>query len=121
MSEFYACWCVLAGTDACKHCGNNPNATDVWSNAITTDRIELKPFGNGLDVCPVCGKPSSIGKPKTNADKIRSMTDEELAEFHAPTESGCPPGSVTGKGAAPCPDSCYQCWLDWLRQEVSDA
>ena len=34
-----------------------------------------KPFGNGLDVCPVCGK------PQTNADRIRNMTDEKLAEF----------------------------------------
>ena len=42
--------------------------------------MELKPFGNGIDVCPVCGKPSTIGNPMTNADHIRAMTDEEMAE-----------------------------------------
>ena len=29
--------------------------------------------------CPVCGHKKNI--PLTNADRIRSMTDEELAEF----------------------------------------
>ena len=75
------CCCSLAGTAACQHCRENPFATDVWSNTVTTDRIESKPFGNGIDVCPVCGKPSMIGKPQTKADKIRAMTDEELAEW----------------------------------------
>lgn len=28
--------------------------------------------------CPACGANMRIGKPKTNADKIRAMTDEEL-------------------------------------------
>lgn len=70
------CCCSLAGTAACQHCRNNPFATDVWSNTITTDRIEARPFGNGIDVCPVCGKPSTIGKPQTNADLIRSADNE---------------------------------------------
>ena len=61
-------------------------------------------------------------KPFTNADRIRSMSDEELAAL---CENGCPPR----RG---CPDLtkedvdksyhelCQKCWLDWLRQEVSD-
>lgn len=44
--------------------------------------VDAKPFGNGIDVCPVCGKPSTIGKPQTNADRIRAMTDEELADLY---------------------------------------
>lgn len=40
------------------------------------------------------------GNP-TNADRIRSMTDEELAYFMANIE--------------PCRESA---WLDWLKQEV---
>ncbi len=31
------CCCSLAGTAACQHCRNNPFATDIWSNTITTD------------------------------------------------------------------------------------
>ena len=55
-------------------------------------------------------------KPQTNGDRIRAMTDEELAEFierdyfvpHCPTET-CNPELV---------DSCMHCWLDWLKQEA---
>lgn len=95
-------------------------ATDVWTNkTVTVDHIEAKPFGNGLDVCPVCGKPSTIGKPQTNADRIRSMTDEELADWlgvycngQTAQEAGKP--CVSGMG------SCEECWLDWLKQEVGE-
>lgn len=44
----------------------------------------------------------SVSKPQTNADRIRAMTDEELADFLDKT------------------DPVYwnrQTWLDWLRQE----
>lgn len=55
----------------------------------------------------------------TNADRIRAMSDEELAEWimREPTiKPICPPG--TGDE---CPTSpCEQCWLDWLKQEVDN-
>lgn len=99
------CCCSLAGTAACQHCSANPFATDVWTNkTVTVDHIEAKPFGNGLDVCPVCGKPSTIGKPQTNADRIRSMTDEELLEFLY--------WEADGSGKTP------EQWIRWLKQEV---
>lgn len=41
-------------------------------------------------------------KPITNADRIRAMTDEELAYFMANIE--------------PCRESA---WLDWLRREAT--
>jgi len=54
-------------------------------------------------------------KKMTHADKIRTMTDEELAMF---LESKCPtekcPNLVMVSGS----DQCYRCWLDWLGQEV---
>ena len=53
-------------------------------------------------------------KPKTNADRIRAMTDEELAKFIE--RSDCPPHNGT------CDNdniSCTKCWLDWL-QSPSD-
>ena len=47
-------------------------------------------------------------KPKTNADRIRAMTDEELARFMSKVETN---GRVFGlKGIAS--------WLKWLKQEV---
>ena len=51
-------------------------------------------------------------KPMTNADRIRAMTDEELAEtlssFRCP-QKWCFPKD--GK-------NCKSCWLDWLKQEA---
>lgn len=56
-------------------------------------------------------------KKQTNADKIRQMTDEELAAL---LKSNCPtekcPYLVMSSGF----DQCYRCWLDWLKQEVRD-
>ena len=60
------CCCSLAGTAACRYCSNNPFA-------------ERPPV--------VCTYTTSATSPvlimglKTNADRIRSMTDEELAEW----------------------------------------
>lgn len=52
-------------------------------------------------------------KPKymTNADRIREMSDEELAKL-LDYELGCP---VTGDCAKMSKD-CKVCWLDWLHQ-----
>lgn len=50
-------------------------------------------------------------KPITNADRIRSMTDEELAVKMSGLESF----ALTCGGGWP-PEK----WLDWLRQEAND-
>lgn len=57
-------------------------------------------------------------KPQTNADRIRAMTDEELAKM-LPSKSmwNCPPDIKTRGG---CPGQCVPCWLDWLKQEVKE-
>ena len=53
----------------------------------------------------------------TNADRIRSMTDEELAQYMGDVQTwgGCP-----NHGARNCTENCADCWLDWLKQEVTD-
>ena len=54
--------------------------------------------------------------PQTNADRIRAMSDEELAAWLSCRITTCPPGvtpSPTG-----CDDVCDECWLDWLRAEA---
>ena len=48
---------------------------------------------------------------KTNADKIRAMTDEELSKKISGIESF----ALTCGGGWP-PEK----WLDWLKQEVKD-
>ncbi len=47
-------------------------------------------------------------KPVSNADRIRSMTDEELADEFAKIEGDPYNGATIGF------------WLDWLREEVTD-
>ena len=59
-------------------------------------------------------------KPKTNADKIRAMTDAELANFL----------NDIGECDRRCPakigdcifsdSSCVAAWLDWLKQESTN-
>lgn len=58
-----------------------------------------------------------------NADKIRAMTDEELAYFMShsefgsvsigcpPTRHGCPPGG------SKTVEDCEDCWRNWLKEE----
>ena len=48
--------------------------------------------------------------PFTNADRIRSMSDEELADWVWGAETAGRAYGPRGKKA----------WLDWLRQEATD-
>ena len=57
-------------------------------------------------------------KPQTNADRIRTMTDEELAESrmlcpYTDVEANVCAKWFTADGAR----DCASCALDWLRQE----
>ena len=51
--------------------------------------------------------------PMTNADRIRDMTDEELAEFLADDERACPSRHNNCRKYI---DKCDGCWLEWLQQ-----
>lgn len=55
-------------------------------------------------------------KPQTNADRIRSMTDEELARF-ADNYCTCPPNHNDIGACEKQSPFCIDCWLDWLKQE----
>lgn len=50
-----------------------------------------------------------IANPKTNADRIRSMTDEELSEWIVRRTEGY---GFNGY------DESVKAWLDWLREEA---
>lgn len=55
--------------------------------------------------------PKDYPKPQTNADRIRAMTDEELAKKISKLES-----FVLTYGGEWSADK----WLDWLRQEADN-
>lgn len=78
--------------------------------------------GVGCATC-LCGETPSnwrAGKnyvPDTNADRIRAMSDEELAK-HIWKKFGCPPlkNNITCGYVGDCRD----CWLEWLRQPAEE-
>ena len=65
-------------------------------------------------------------KPTTRGDRIRAMSDEELAEFFGQQEYRRPtfddwlPLCYHVMGPRMChEDGCEKCWLDWLKQEAT--
>ena len=68
----------------------------------------------GKGIVSYCDFEDCEEKKPSNADRIRSMTDEVLAEFESTI--GCHPDArrETCLGV----DRCAECWLDWLRQEA---
>lgn len=70
---------------------------------------------------------SAALKPKTNADRIRSMTDEELAaallrmldgDMYCTNRPECG-GMLDTDDGIPC-EWCAQCLLNWLRQTAKE-
>lgn len=60
----------------------------------------------------------------TNGDKIRQMTDKEIADFCCTT---CPPGDNLyelcfhdPETINSDPQTCKRCWIKWLGQEVQE-
>lgn len=51
-------------------------------------------------------------KPKTNRDRFRAMTDEEMAKI---LNGGCPPGGAKRN------ERCGTCWLERLRSPVEES
>jgi len=58
-------------------------------------------------------KPKVKPQPKSNAVRIRSMTDEELADFLGSIIHDWGQGTAEIEGA----DYVIDNWLDWLREE----
>ena len=56
-------------------------------------------------------------EPLTNAQKIRAMSDEELAELIDRETDSCAPTGDCEKMSR----DCKACWLEWLQQPAEDA
>lgn len=98
-------------TKKCPKCGSK-NTHDHWTN----------PDDHGLIIihnwrCHDCGWDDSK-KPMTNGDKIRQMSDEELAKFIWSTHSCafCPFGQMCDETGITCPGN----YISWLKQEAKD-
>ena len=60
----------------------------------------------------------------TNAERIRAMSDEELAEFLIQNRGGCRALTTESYVCDFYKDDlntdCKSCWLDWLKQEATE-
>ncbi len=115
-------------------------ANNIFAGSISADRIAYDD-GRGFydpttdEVIKVSGKiisPYSLSynpehgfttnRKPTNADRIRAMSDEDLAKFLSGIDSDmCPkwkPDSGYDCLIPNCELFITDCWLDWLRQEV---
>ena len=62
-----------------------------------------------------------MNKPKTKADKIRAMSDEELAELIGDNiDCAICKKDIFGKGVCPRTygKDCHRVWIEWLREEA---
>lgn len=93
-----ACCCSLAGTAACQTCSQNPFA--VMSKMMTPQPTILRDIMVN----------AQTEKPMTNGDKIRSMSDYDLADWIADILNHCD----NKKPEDECLDSCplYTCCND---------
>ena len=90
---------------------NGKTFTDGWRAVAVVAWMPLpEPY-------QVCAENAHTKKPQTNANRIRSMTDEELA-----IHMMCP--NDTGLAEFECDKSdscnCYECLLKWLRAESEE-
>lgn len=65
----------------------------------------------GVEIRTTTGCTYHTPKPQTNADRIRNMTDEELADWFS---------SIAEEAVRSGGEIKSSCWLDWLKQEVSE-
>ena len=86
-----------------------------------TDDLECTKYTDEKSTSFCVMGPCHDEKP-SHADRIRAMTDEELAAWGYDV-AGCPPG----RGYPDCDTTwadqdgkCPSCWLDWLRQEAEE-
>ena len=73
-----------------------------------------------VEYCDKCGfinQQCECPEPRTNADRIRAMSDEELAmTMMCPNENGL--AEIDCDQNDSC--NCYECLLKWLRAEVEE-
>lgn len=76
--------------------------------------IKYKPYGDPYSAIRAFNA-------QTNADRIRAMTDEELAEWITDfTDCAVYPHTRKDAPCVPIGQTCAASWLDWLKQEANE-
>lgn len=72
----------------------------------------------GTHTCERCHGTGTVKRPETNGDRIRAMTDEELAVW---LKRWCVAAEVCQMcPVMDCPHDKGMTWADWLRQIAKD-
>lgn len=88
-----------------------------YNTVVTGDRNDYCGVAN--EMCPECNGTGLKLADMTNADRIRAMSNEELAKF-------IPDWSYTGackcdeQPYVDCNNECDKCVLEWLKQPAED-
>ena len=98
---------------AVQHVGIDVDKNELVK-ALAYDRNQYnRGYLDGLMFCPAV---------VTNADRIRAMTDEDLAGFLHKNRGGCraltTESYVCDFYTENFDTDCKACWLDWLKQEA---
>lgn len=75
---------------------------------------------HGKDLQPTNWEAAENYEPSTNADRIRAMTDEELARFLVDISADCTSRCECCAYTRRCTDKCIGGVRDWLRQPVKE-
>lgn len=89
----------------CGHCSDN------WSRALASAGVMIG-VDLGRELRCEENFPKNSARPLTNADKIRKMSDEELAHLFVEDYWGC----IECSGAVKCDGNCEAHCLNWLRE-----
>ena len=72
-----------------------------------------------LQSCEGCNQYHSKYK-RTHADNLRAKSDEGLADWFVEQSPGiCPGGRLYDEDHC-TQTTCFNCWLDWLKQEANN-
>ena len=112
----------IKGMEMPESCIFCPAMNGDWSICKLTGRnINLATRQTDCPLIPVPDHWRLIDKAATNADRIRAMSDEELAKLLA---KSCVPDDRTKcidwlEGET-IEESCTRCCLDWLKKEATE-
>ena len=86
----------------------------------TCETAEILGGDNGFPITHCKGYLQFSESKPTNADRIRAMSDEELAEWLDATAFKATNLCWALMGDKTCNKACMECWFEWLRKECED-
>ena len=113
--------CGHRGSDICGGCESLEGVPVKYTEKGSKPIVPI--FGTCVfkEHCAVAGCSRYEKRLKlTNAERIRNMTDEELAEFIAIQHTECCYCKIVTDCFEQNDGDCSKAWLEWLKQEVSD-